>query len=65
MGGVYYNHPGGGAGYLCLPHNPKYDEYKDGYQAAGYVCGTEYKVNDYNGDPFKKNLHNHDAPCVV
>ena len=65
MGGEYYNHPGGGAKYLCLPNNPKYDKYKDGYQAAGYVYGTEYKVNDYNGDPFKRNLHNHDAPCVV
>ena len=22
-------------------------------------------MNDYNGDPFKRNLHDHDAPCVV
>ena len=51
MGGEYYSHPGGGASYLCLPHNPKYDKYKDGHQAVGYVYGTEYKVNDYNGDP--------------
>ena len=65
MGGESYNHSGGGASYLCLPHNPKYDKYKDGHQAVGYVYGTEYKVNDYNGDPFKRNLHNHDAPCVV
>ena len=65
MGGDNYNHPGGGARYLCLPNNPKYDKYKNGHQAAGYVYGTEYKVNDYNGDPFKRNLHNHDAPCVV
>ena len=65
MGGEHYSHPGGGANYLCLPHNPKYDKYKDGHQAVGYVYGTEYKVNDYNGDPFKRYLHNHDAPCVV
>ena len=65
MGGEYYNNPGGGASYLCLPHNPKYDKYKDRHQAVGYVCSTEYKVNDYNRDPFKRNLHNHDAPCVV
>ena len=50
MGGEYYNNPGGGASYLCLPHNPKYDKYKDRHQAVGYVYGTEYKVNDYNGD---------------
>ena len=24
---------------------------------------TEYEVSDFN--PFKKNLHDHDAPCVV
>ena len=65
MGGEEHNHPGGGASYLCLPHNPKYDKYKNGHQTAGYVYGTEYQVSDYNGDPFKRNLHNHDAPCVV
>ena len=65
MGGERYEHPGGGTNYLCLPHNPKYDKYKDGHQQAGYVHGTEYQVNDYNGDPFKRNLHDHDAPCVV
>ena len=27
------------------------------------VYGTEYEVNTVN--PFKKNLHDHDAPCVV
>ena len=65
IGGENYNHPGGGVSYLCLPHNPKYDKYKNGHQSAGYVYGTEYQVGDYNGDPFKRNLHDHDAPCVV
>ena len=65
MGGELYGHPGGGANYLCLPHNPKYDKYKNGHQTSGYVYGTEYEVGDYNGDPFKRNLENHDAPCVV
>ena len=27
------------------------------------MYGTEYEVSTFN--PFKKNLHNHDAPCVV
>ena len=65
MGGEHYNHHGGGANYLCLPHNPKYDKYKNGHQTSGYVYGTEYEVSEYNGDPFKRNLHNHDAPCVI
>ena len=63
IGGEHYTYPGGGVNYLCLPHNPKYDKYKDGYQSAGYVYGTEYEVSTFN--PFKKNLHNHEAPCVV
>ena len=36
MGGEYFNHPGGGVNYLCLPHNPKYDKYKNGHQNAGH-----------------------------
>ncbi|XP_068731435.1 short-chain collagen C4-like [Montipora capricornis] len=65
IGGEEHRHHGGGANYLCLPHNPKYDKYKDGHQMAGYIYGTEYEVSQYNGDPFKRNLHDHDAPCVV
>ena len=65
MGGEHFNHPGGGANYLCLPHNPKYGMYKDGYQTAGYMFGTEYEVSEYSRDPFKKSLHNHEVPCVV
>ena len=63
MGGEHYTHPGGGANYLCLPHNPKYDEYKDGIQNSGYMYGTEYEVNDRDGK--QRNLHDHEAPCVV
>ncbi|XP_078364890.1 uncharacterized protein LOC144649289 isoform X2 [Oculina patagonica] len=63
IGGEHYTHIGGGVNYLCLPLNPKYDRYKDGWQSSGYVYGTEYEVNTFN--PFKKNLHDHEAPCAV
>ena len=63
IGGGGYSQQGGGVNYLCLPHNPKYDKYKDGWQYSGYVYGTEYEVYDFN--PFKKNLHDHEAPCAV
>ena len=63
MGGEHYTHYGGGGNYLCLPNNPKYARYKNGHQVAGYVYGTEYEVSQFN--PFKQNLHDHDAPCVV
>ena len=65
IGGEWYNHYGGGSNYLCLHRSPKYDKYQNGHQAAGYVYGTEYEVSQYNGNPFDKNLHNHDAPCAV
>ena len=64
MGGESHGHQGGGVNYLCLPLNPKYDRYKDGWQASGYVYGTEYQVSD-NKNIFKKNLHDYEAPCSV
>ncbi|XP_067025658.1 uncharacterized protein [Acropora muricata] len=51
--------------YLCLPRIPKYDKYHNGHQAAGFVYGTEYEVSQYNGNPFARNLHDHEAPCAV
>ena len=63
MGGEFYGHTGGGVNYLCLPNKPKYAYYKNGFQGSGRMYGTEYEVNTVN--PFKKNLHNHEAPCVV
>ena len=65
MGGERFNHPGGGVNYLCLPHNPKYDRYNDGNQYSGYMYGVEYEVGTYSGYPFRRNLHDHEAPCVV
>ena len=64
IGGESYGHQGGGVNYLCLPLNPKYDQYKDGHQAAGYVYGAEYQIS-YGFNPFKKNIHDHEAPCAV
>ena len=65
IGGEYYTHPGDGSQYLCLPRNPKYDKYQNGHQAAESVYGAEYEVSAYKGNPFDRNLHNHDAPCAV
>lgn len=58
-------HLGGGSNYLCLPRDPIYERYKPGHQNAGYVYGVEYEVSDHNGDPFDKNLHDHEPPCAV
>ena len=63
VGGSYYGHTGGEGEYICLPNNPKYDKYKDGFQSDSYVYGTEYQVSSYN--PFQNSLHDHDVPCAV
>lgn len=63
IGSSYYGHHGGGGEYICLPKVPKYDKYKDGYQSGSYIYGTEYEVKGFN--PFKSNLHDHEAPCAV
>ena len=65
MGGEHYNRHGGGANYLCLPYNPKYDRYRNGVQGGGYMYGTEYEVREFVGTVFKRNIHDHEAPCVV
>lgn len=62
VGSSHYSHTGGGAEYICLPSNPKYDRYQDGYQSHSYIYGAEYEIS-FN--PFKHNLHNHEPPCVV
>ena len=60
-GGSYWNHPGGGANYVCLPKVPQYmstnvpNEYSEMY-------GTEYEIVDYNIFPGK---HQHNVPCAV
>ena len=61
MGGEHYSHTGGGANNLCLPNNPKYDKYKNGYRNTGFVYGIEYEVNHI----FTKTIAEHDALCVV
>ena len=55
MGGEHYGHTDGGANYLCLPHNPKYDKYQDGHQNEGYIHGTAYEVGGNSGVPFKRS----------
>ena len=60
--GSYHSHTGGGANYLCMPHNPQYGEYVSGVQGYSLIYGTEYEVN--NG-PISSAVHDHNAPCAV
>lgn len=63
-GSSHFNSYGGGGQYLCLPNEPVYDKYKDGFQSGSYIYGTEYEISSAF-TPFKRSLHNHDVPCAV
>ncbi|XP_062504065.1 short-chain collagen C4-like [Corticium candelabrum] len=63
--GTHHSHAGGGANTLCLPLDPVWGYYKDGYQGASYIYGAEYQL--WQGiQPFiNKRLKDYDVPCAV
>ncbi|XP_022798959.1 short-chain collagen C4-like isoform X1 [Stylophora pistillata] len=63
VGSGHHNHQGGGGNHICLPSQPKYGKDTDHFETAGAIYGAEFEVSSFN--PFKRNVHNHDAPCVV
>ncbi|XP_035686326.1 short-chain collagen C4-like [Branchiostoma floridae] len=64
-GGAYWNHPGSGTNYQCLPTNPQWRRYQDGIQGwKAFIYGSEYELN--TNVPFgSTSLHNHNIPCAV
>ena len=60
--GSGYSHSGGGANYLCMPHNPQYGRYGPGVQRHSPIYGTEYET--YGGSPIA-TTYQHNAPCAV
>ncbi|XP_013403006.1 short-chain collagen C4 isoform X2 [Lingula anatina] len=71
VGSSWYDHNGGGATYLCLPHDPQWGTVTEGYQSKSYMYGVEFEM--YNNDPFLKtnvdrkitSLQDHTAVCAV
>jgi hypothetical protein len=61
-GGGHYTHKGSGSNYLCLPRDPTWGQYIDGFQTADRIYGAEYYTADY---PNWKHLHYQDVPCAV
>ncbi|XP_077978986.1 uncharacterized protein LOC144434409 [Glandiceps talaboti] len=64
MASKYYNHPGNGANYLCLPILPDYDENEvesDIQLDRGYLYHTEYSGST---GPFVDKRY-HDVSCAV
>lgn len=59
----HHDNTGGGGNHICLPNQPKYGKYTNSFERTGAIYGAEYEVSSFN--PFKQNVHDHDAPCVV
>ncbi|XP_060595584.1 uncharacterized protein LOC132749718 isoform X3 [Ruditapes philippinarum] len=66
-GGKWYRDTGGPANYVCMPEDPQWAEYLDGFQDIGNrMYGTEYEDNyESTFNPFSVHRDNEDAPCVV
>ena len=48
---------------LCLPRNPHWGKYKDGFEGEkAYIYGAEYQTTT---NTFLRNVHDHDVPCAV
>ncbi|XP_072037565.1 uncharacterized protein [Amphiura filiformis] len=64
--GSWYAHKGGSSEITCLPLEPSWSNYADGWNSKAYIYGVEY---DLAYDPFSHDnaevIHNHDMPCVV
>ncbi|KAK3591939.1 hypothetical protein CHS0354_031441 [Potamilus streckersoni] len=69
MAGSEYTQTGDGTNHLCLPDDPTWGAFQDGFHNPEYrahAYGAEYEIGvhgDYS--PFSQALLNHDAPCAV
>lgn len=66
-GGKWHQDTGGPANYVCMPEDPQWAKYLDGFQDIGNrMYGTEYEDNyESTFNPFNVHRDNEDAPCVV
>lgn len=60
--GSWWADTGGGANYLCVPHQPQYLSYSRGHQRYKNIYGAEYEL--WDGSPYP-NIHHHNVPCAV
>ena len=61
--GGYFNQPGGGANYICLPDKPEFLAYTPGSSGLqSHIFGAEYQPDGVG--PFN-SLLNKNVPCVV
>ncbi|XP_045194664.2 uncharacterized protein LOC123550299 [Mercenaria mercenaria] len=66
MAGADYTETGGGANHLCLPEDPTWSKYVDGYNNGAEKYGTEIELVDHvSSTIFGKQTNNQDIPCAV
>ena len=61
-GGTWFEHPGGGANYLCMPKDPEYSttlNYNTKFNNHALLYGAEYE------SPAQQESHDHNVPCAV
>lgn len=67
--GSWYQHTGGAAEFICLPHEPVWGHYEDTQHGVGaYVHGVEYELDGRDLNAFFKKKMSHgreDVPCAV
>ncbi|XP_052704573.1 uncharacterized protein LOC128180490 [Crassostrea angulata] len=63
-GGLYYTYKGAAVEPLCLPRNPEWGMYTDGFDGSkNYIFGTEYRTSSLTGNV--QRVNNHDVPFAV
>ncbi|XP_045194663.2 uncharacterized protein LOC123550298 [Mercenaria mercenaria] len=66
MAGDKWNEYGGGANNLCLPDDPTWNQYVDGYNSGSTIYGTEIELDStVSSKLFGKQTVNQDIPCAV
>ena len=60
--GSFHSSTGGGANYLCMPHNPQYGQFAPGVQGYSPIHGTEYQTH---GSSPIATTYDHNVPCAV
>ena len=64
VGGSSSTIRGAGADPICLPRDPQWGIYKDGFQELKtYLLGAEYKTRDFNYN--FRGIHDYRVPCAV
>lgn len=71
--GSHFSHTGGSSELLCLPEDPEWGRFVNGFQGESYVYGTEWETRHKYGtnhvflmsNAGTDDLHNRNVPCAV